>query len=142
MSTTPITSARNQFSGKIVRITTGAVNSEVVLDIGGSQIVAIITNESVKNLGLAVGGAAYALIKASWVLLVKSGLKTSARNQFAGTVASCKTGAVNAEVVVSLPDGKAITAIVTNESVAKMDLKKGDAASALIKASHVIIAVA
>ncbi len=142
MSNAPVTSARNQFSGTITRLVTGAVNSEVVLDLGDSQIVAIITNESAKNLGLTVGGKAYALIKASWVILVKSGLKTSARNQFTGTVGKCKTGAVNAEVVVDLPGGKAVTAIITNESVAGLGLKVGDTVTALIKASHVIIAVA
>jgi molybdate transport system regulatory protein len=141
MSDALITSARNQFSGQIVAINTGAVNSEVILDIGGgAKIVAIITNESVKNLGLAVGGAAYALIKASWVIVAKGGLKTRARNQFAGTVGSCKTGAVNAEVIIELPGGQAVAAIITNESVARLGLKKGDAATALVKASHVIIA--
>ena len=141
MSNTPVTSARNQFSGKIASITTGAVNSEVTLDIGVTHIVAIITNESVKNLKLAVGAAAYALIKASWVILVKGGLKTSARNQLTGTVSSYKTGAVNAEVVIALPGDNTVTAIITNESALNLGLKTGDTITALIKASHVLIAV-
>ncbi|MCL2021176.1 MAG: TOBE domain-containing protein [Betaproteobacteria bacterium] len=136
-----VTSARNQFRGKITNIVTGAVNSEVVLEIGADRIVAVITNESVKNLGLAVGGAAYAIIKASWVIVARSGLKTSSRNQLPGTVSSCTNGAVNAEVVVALSGGNAVTAIITNESAKTLGLKNGDAVTALIKASHVIVAV-
>jgi len=43
------TSARNLFKGTVKKVVTGAVNSEVVLDIGGQEIVAIITNESVRK---------------------------------------------------------------------------------------------
>jgi molybdopterin-binding protein len=63
-------SARNILKGKIVQIKPGAVNSEVVLELpGGAQIVSIITKESADNLGLAVGKAAYAVIKASSVMI-------------------------------------------------------------------------
>jgi len=50
------TSARNEFLGRVKAVKKGAVNAEVVLDIGnGLALVAIITNESVDNLGLAPG---------------------------------------------------------------------------------------
>lgn len=62
------TSARNVFEGKVKKVTLGAVNAEVILDLGGQDLTAIITNESVKNLGLAEGQAG-ALIKASHVIL-------------------------------------------------------------------------
>ena len=63
-------SARNILKGKIVKITPGAVNSEVVLELpGGAQVVSIITKESAENLGLVVGKAAYAIIKASSVMV-------------------------------------------------------------------------
>jgi molybdopterin-binding protein len=63
-------SARNQFKGKIVEIKEGAVNSKVSIDIGGGMIVtSIITVESVKELGLAVGKEAIAIIKASNVMV-------------------------------------------------------------------------
>jgi len=63
-------SARNQLKGKVKKITDGAVNSEVVLELpGGQEVVAIITKESAKNLGLSVGKPAYAIIKASSVML-------------------------------------------------------------------------
>jgi len=63
-------SARNTLKGKVKQITPGAVNSEVVIELpGGIEIVSIITNESVKNLGLAPGKDAYAIIKASSVMV-------------------------------------------------------------------------
>ena len=63
-------SARNVLKGKVIKITPGAVNSEVVLELpGGAQVVAIITKESATNLGLAVGKEAYAVIKASSVMV-------------------------------------------------------------------------
>jgi molybdopterin-binding protein len=63
-------SARNILKGKVVKITPGAVNSEIVLELsGGAQVVSIITKESADNLGLAVGKTAYAVIKASNVMI-------------------------------------------------------------------------
>jgi molybdopterin-binding protein len=63
-------SARNILKGKVVQIKVGAVNTEVILELpGGAQIVSIITKESADNLGLAVGKSAYAVIKASSVMI-------------------------------------------------------------------------
>jgi len=63
-------SARNILKGKVVQIIRGAVNSEVVLELpGGTRIVSIITNNSVENLGLSEGKDAYAIIKASSVMV-------------------------------------------------------------------------
>jgi len=63
-------SARNTLKGKIVQIKPGAVNTEVILELpGGDRVVSIITKESAENLGLAVGKEAYAVIKASSVMI-------------------------------------------------------------------------
>ena len=63
-------SARNILKGKIVQIKPGAVNTEVLLELpGGAQIVSIITKESADNLGLVVGKTAYAVVKASSVMI-------------------------------------------------------------------------
>ena len=63
-------SARNILKGKVVKITQGAVNSEVIIELpGGTRLVSIITNSSVENLGLTEGKEAYAIIKASNVMV-------------------------------------------------------------------------
>lgn len=63
-------SARNVLKGKVVKVTKGAVNAEVTIELpGGAQVVSIITNTSVENLGLAEGKSAYAVIKASNVMI-------------------------------------------------------------------------
>jgi molybdate transport system regulatory protein len=138
------TSARNQFLGKVKSIKSGPVNAEVILDLGGGdEIAAIITQDSVEHLGLKVGQEAYALIKAPWVILTTdSGLKTSARNHLCGTVVRCQPGAVNAEVIIELAGGKTVAAIVTQASIDSMGFAEGVRCCALIKASHVILAVA
>jgi len=138
------TSARNQFLGKITKVTHGAVNGEVALDLGtGDHIVAIITNASIDDLGLEVGREVYALIKSSAPILVTGDtpLRTSARNRLCGTVVRCIEGAVNGEVALELVGGKLLTAIITNESIRSLGLKEGVAACALIKASNIILAV-
>lgn len=63
-------SARNQLKGKILSITHGAINSEVVLEIApGVIITSQTTTNSVHELGIKEGGTAYAVIKADSVML-------------------------------------------------------------------------
>jgi len=63
-------SARNILKGKVVKLVKGAVNAEVTLELpGGAQIVSIITNTSVDSLELKEGKEAYAVIKASNVMV-------------------------------------------------------------------------
>lgn len=120
----------------------GAVNDEIDLNIvGGQKLVATVTHESAEGLGLRVGAEAFALIKASSVIIVTEmqGARFSARNQLAGTVSRLQTGAVNTEVVIDLPGGGAIAAIITNESATTLGLAVGTAATAIFKASSVIV---
>ena len=63
-------SARNTLKGKVKQIEQGAVNSEVTIELpGGLEIVSIITKKSAADLGLAKGKDAYAVIKASSVMV-------------------------------------------------------------------------
>ena len=63
-------SARNVLKGKVKQVKAGAVNTEVLLDLGnGIEVVSIITKESADNLQLASGKTAYAVIKASNVMI-------------------------------------------------------------------------
>jgi molybdopterin-binding protein len=63
-------SARNVLKGKVVKVTPGAVNAEIVIELSGKdQIVSIITQESAKKLGIETGKEVYAVIKASNVMI-------------------------------------------------------------------------
>jgi len=139
------TSARNQFAGTVTALRSGAVNDEVELTLpGGARIVAIVTRESTRSLGLATGIAAFALLKSSSVIVAAGieGARISARNQLHGSVASVTPGAVNAEVVIDLDGGGSIGATVTQASLAELGFVPGGRATALFKASSVILAVA
>lgn len=138
------TSARNQFFGKVSRLTRGAVNDEVEIQIAPDHLlVAVITHESTEQLGLVVGSEAFALVKASSILLASAGapLKLSARNQLMGQVVRITPGAVNCEVVIELTGSITVAAIVTLGSAQSLDLQVGCAASAIFKASSVIVGV-
>lgn len=137
-------SARNILAGNITKVTKGAVNAEIEMTIsGGDKVVAIITDESVTHLGLQAGKHAYAILKASWVILGKDldPKKLSARNVMHGTVTKVLEGAVNNEVVLKLNGGAVLTAIITRESSHTLALKEGDKADAAFKANNVLIAV-
>ncbi|MGV8891543.1 MAG: TOBE domain-containing protein [Burkholderiaceae bacterium] len=137
-------SARNVFSGKITTIVNGAVNAEVeVTTPEGTKIIAIVTEGSVQSLGLAIGKEAVAFVKAPWVIVVAGDAKVrfSARNQLAGKVKNLVGGAINTEVGIELPGGKVVYAVITNEAVLELGLKQDLAATALIKASHVVLGV-
>ncbi len=63
-------SARNVLKGKIKKVTPGAVNSEIIIDVGnGVEMVSIITKSSADRLGLKEGKSVYAIVKASNVMI-------------------------------------------------------------------------
>jgi molybdate transport system regulatory protein len=142
-SITVKTSARNQYRGTIKSVRRGAVNADVILELGeGLEIFANVTNEAVEELRLKRGREALALIKASLVLLSPdTAVRTSARNRLCGTVSEIVPGSVNCEVILQLPGNRRLTAIITHEALKELQLTTGAACCALVKASHVIIAV-
>lgn len=136
------TSARNQFTGAVSGYKAGAVNDEIELTLpGGARIAAVLTRESTEQLGLKLGATAFALIKASSVIVATEldGARLSARNQLRGTVSALTPGAVNTEVVIDIGGGLSIAAIVTQSSAAALGLAVGMPATALFKASSVIV---
>lgn len=138
------TSARNQFVGNVTEVKQGAVNDEIVLKTEeGLEIVAVITRSSAISLGLQAGTPAFALVKASSVIIVVDDGKSqvSARNRFAGQVTAVTTGAVNSEVIITVANGAQIAAIITNESATRLGLTNGQPATAIFKASSVIVGV-
>ena len=136
------TSARNHFAGQVTRVQRGSVNDEIEIEAaGGHKVVAIVTHESAEGLGLAVGAQAFALVKASSIVVVTDADKArfSARNRMTGTVSRLVPGAVNTEVVIDLAGGGSVAAIITNESSTALELAEGATATAIFKASSVIV---
>lgn len=139
------TTARNQFLGTVSAVRSGAVNDEVELALpSGMRLVAIVPHESTQALGLRTQMPALAMVQAANVLIATglTGTRVSARNQLHGTVRAVTPGAVNAEVLLAIDGGGEIVATVTQASVAALALAPGTPATALVKASDVILAVA
>jgi molybdate transport system regulatory protein len=137
-------SARNTFSGTVSAITKGAVNAEVILSLkGGIPLTAVVTNGAIDNLGLTIGTEAYAIIKASSVIIGTDlhDARVSARNIFCGTITKIVEGPVNTEVDVEVGGGNTVSAVITHDSATRLELKTGDHACTLFKASSVIIGV-
>ena len=136
------TSARNQFSGAITALRRGAVNDEVEITVGqATRIIATVTSASTESLGLAVGSQAFALVKATSIIIATDleQVKLAARNQLSGTVVAITPGAVNAEVALDLDGGGSIAAIVTIPSLQSLELEVGKRATAVFKSSSVIL---
>lgn len=137
------TTARNQFAGVVAAVEAGPATTTVTIALQrGDAITASVTTAAAKRLKLRKGREALALIKASAVVLVDDdgGWQLSARNQLAGTVSRIERGAVSSLVVLTLPGGERITASVTNEGVEALGLKVGAQATAVFKASAVMVA--
>lgn len=138
------TSARNALAGTVTATLDGAVNAEVRLAISDTTtLTAIITRESMRELGLIPGVRATALIKAPFVILAPAGeaMRTSVRNRIEGTISHMETGAVNSEITLDIGGGKALVAIITNTSARELGFEVGTPVAALIKSSHIILAV-
>ena len=135
-------SARNQFEGKIASVTEGAVNGIVIVDVNGTPVSATISISAIKELGLEAGKKAYAVIKATEVMVGKGGkLPLSARNQFPGKVIGIDKGAVNSIVRLDVLGGNTVAATISNNAVEELGLKEGDEALAVIKSTSVMVGV-
>ncbi|MCI5184107.1 MAG: ModE family transcriptional regulator, partial [Candidatus Electrothrix sp. AW1] len=138
-------SARNVWLGQVAEIQHGTVNSVVHIQLKGSdRITSVITDVSVKRMGLKKGMEVMAIVKASNVLL---GLDIdpqaiSARNILSGMISNIIPGAVNDEITIELPGGSTVTSIITSASVKRLGLAVGKPISSVIKASDVLLAVA
>jgi molybdate transport system regulatory protein len=138
-------SAGNVYNGEVLTVNHGAVNDEVEIMLNGSsaRLTSIITNKSVRQLGLETGKKVAAVFNPTSVVLLKDacGVKFSARNQLDGTVTSVKEGVVNAQVFVRLDCGESLSAMVAIDTLKGLELEAGARVTALIKASHVFLGV-
>ena len=134
-------SARNQFKGKVVDIQEGAVNGIVKIDIGGGNVMsATISMNAIKELGLAEGKDAVAVIKATEVMVATGDMTISARNKLAGKVTAVEKGAVNDIVKIDTAVGT-VSATISDSAVAELGLEAGKDAVAVVKATSVMVGV-
>lgn len=136
------TSARNRFMGKVSRILKGDIQSVVTLATnGGHDLTAIITNESAERLALRSGTLLTAEVKAPWVMIAAGTTPpaTSCANTLSGTVSRLLRGKSTTEVILTLPDGTEVCALMTRPSDDSLGLQTGDGAWALIDAFSVIL---
>lgn len=139
------TSARNTFFGKLNRIEKGDIQSLVELvSLGGHTIAAIVTNESLERLKLAVGTFATAEIKAPWVIVARDTHppRTSARNKYPGILKRINRGRLTTEYSIDLADGTEVCSVVTEDSRCRLNLHEGDEVWVMFNAFAVILNVA
>ena len=135
-------SARNQFAGTVTKINEGAVNGIVTIDVNGTPVSATISMAAIRELGLEPGKAAYAVIKATEVMVGRGGpLALSARNQFPGKVMSVERGAVNSIVRMQVLKDQVISATISNNAVDELGLTSGTDTLAVIKATSVMVGI-
>lgn len=123
------TSARNTFFGKIGHIRKGDIQSQVdLVTVAGDIVTTVITNNSLKRMGLKTGSLVTAEIKAPWVVLQKARTKPlcTAENMFHGAVAKILRGKLTTEFIVRIQDGTELCSLVTEESRRKLDIGQGE----------------
>lgn len=138
------TSARNALRGTITAVASDALTSEVAVTVSDcTTIYALVTNASVRELGLYVGRQAILLIKAPFVVIApgEDAPKVSVRNCLRGTVRHCEISGVGAEIVLDIGGGKTLAASITAHSAKGLELAPGEPACALFDAAHVIVAI-
>ena len=135
-------SARNQFAGTVTKVAEGAVNGIVTIDVNGTPVSATISMNAIRELGLVPGKAAWAVVKATEVMVGRGEhLPLSARNQFPGKILGIDKGAVNSIVKMEALGGNTISATISNNAVDELGLESGKDALAVIKATSVMIGI-
>lgn len=133
-------SARNQFKGIVTNINEGAVNAIVSIEANGEVISSTISLNAVKELGLKKGDAAYAVIKATEVMIATQLPKISARNKFHGVIKGIQSGSVNDIVTLETKFG-VVSSTISKNAVEELELSVGKEAYAIIKATSVMVGI-
>ncbi len=138
------TSARNTFFGKVQRIVKGDIQSEVeLITVGGFSLVSVITNGSLRQLGLQLNTFVTGEVKAPWVMLSTGHDEpvNSARNKLKGIVSAISVGRINSEIVLRLRDETEMCSVITEKSRKMLNLKMNDPAWILFDAHCVVLNV-
>jgi len=134
-------SARNQLLGKVISVTTGAVNVIVELKVSEQlTLIAAVTKDSALSLDIEFGQELVALIKSSQMTLEQGNdLKLSADNQLSGVISRIQPGAVCSDISVKMADQKSLSVTITEESLAQLALQPGKSVTVCFNASAVIL---
>ncbi len=133
-------SARNQFKGTVSHVNEGAVNGIVSIDINGDTVSSTISMNAIKELELKKGVPAFAVFKATEVMVAVEFPKISARNKFSGKITNIQEGEVNDIVSIDTNIGL-ISATISKNAVKELELSLGKEAVAVIKSTSVIVGV-
>jgi molybdate transport system regulatory protein len=136
------TSARNTFFGRIAAIRRGDIQSGVELvTLGGDTVRTVITNDSLKRLGLRKNSFVTAEVKAPWVSIASGGAApaSSAENMFQGTVCRISRGKITTEFVVRIADGTELCTVVTRESAGRLGIRENDPVWVFFNAFAVVL---
>ncbi|WP_322754241.1 TOBE domain-containing protein [Frankia sp. Cas3] len=135
-------SIRNQIAGTVTVVTSGAAMATVKIRlVGGPEVTAAVTVESINDLDLAEGSQVRIMVKSTEVALATgpvSGL--SIRNRIPGTIVAIDEGDAMAVVKLVIDGGDEITAAITKAAVVDLGLDRGVAVTALIKSTEISIA--
>ncbi|WP_298067796.1 TOBE domain-containing protein [uncultured Mailhella sp.] len=137
-------SSRNSYSGKVTRLESGTLSTEVEIQLeSGEKLYAQVTRPSSQKLGLEPGKNAVALVKAAEIMLVTEAddYILSCRNQFAGKIVKLTRGFVSSEILIQTPSGLRMNAVISLEGTDRMALEEGSPVVAMFKTSSVVLAV-
>ncbi len=138
------TSATNQLFGTIIEIERGSVNAEVVVKLKGGELVAAsISLSELRQIDLNIGNDIVLLINDPEIIIATDpdNYSFSARNSLRGKVVRLQMDGVDTEVVIHLPSGDSLVAIISQASAEAMGLKLGVSAHALFKSNAVMIGI-
>jgi molybdate transport system regulatory protein len=139
------TSARNQFAGRVQALHRRGIAVDVMIEFGERRpLCAQVTSASVRTLGLRVGSAVLALLKAPAVGLESvpaAARRRDGRNRLAGTLLRCAAQQGLTEAVIGLGGGHQVVALVAQDAMQGLALSKGEPAVAVFDKTDVILVV-
>lgn len=131
------TSARNQIPATLSKIESSGLNAILTLTlVGGGELISVITQKSVQNMGLTVGCDLYAIIKSSDISITSAA--DNSDNQLEGIVSSIEVSGENIEIGLQINEGTILIALMSNANNLS-SLKKDSKVFASVSPQHIII---
>lgn len=132
-------SARNVINGVVTEVQEGAVNGIVKMSFGENTVSSTISMNAIKELELAPGKEAAAIVKATEMMIGVGEIgRISARNIWKGVVTEIQEGAVNGIVKLDV-NGTILSATISMNAIKDLELTVGCTASAIVKSTSVMM---